>query len=452
MEHMSNNNTFNIPKSDDAERAVLGAVLVEPERLNEVLPHLNASDFYHADHKKVYSAFLQLQADGTAIDVLTTSEATKGKVDAIRISQLMDGIPKLSNISHYAKIVKTKSAMREALYTAKEIESYIADGGEDPEQIHQIIGSMNTHHRSSELPCTVEEISNSVLDSLAERQEGHEIAEIYSTGMKARDGLYRYEPGKLYVIAGRPSMGKTALALNDAVTLCRQGLAGLIFEQEMSKEEIMMRLLSSMARVDYSKVRDVSPEQVMSPEEWNRLGRAHEELKSFDLYIVDDPGRSIYDVDLAIRRINQQRSAKNENALGFVIYDYLQLGNLTGRNRVEAIGHFTTTFKNLSREHGFIAICLSQLKRPAQEAYDEDGVPRMPQLADLRESGNIEQDADAVAFVHRPEYYLRTGGKPVGEWEGLCQLSVAKNRGGEVDVARLGWTGHLMTFSDYYNG
>jgi replicative DNA helicase len=446
---MSNENFFKIPNNEEAERAVLGALLVEPDRLAEVLPVLQPSDFYSRRHQLVFDQMRCLQQKGTAIDVLTVCEATKGEVEPLFVSQLMDGIPKLSNIRHYAEIVARKAGLREALWTAREVEKYIDEGGEDLDHLRSI-GQRLSGSGVDLLPTpdSVESVSNAVLDSLAARQEGIEVPDLYSTGMQARDRIYQYEPGKLFVIAGRPSMGKTALAMNDAVTLCRQGLPGLIFEQEMSKEEILMRLLSSMARVDYAKVRSVSPEQTLSPEEWSRFGAAHEELKSFALYIVDAPSRGIHDIDLTVRTINNKRKAAGENPLGFVIFDYLQIGNLSGRNRVEAIGHFTTGFKNLSREHHFIAICLSQLKRPAQDAYDSDGVPRMPQLSDLRESGCIEQDADLVAFIHRPEYYLRTGGLEVGEWTGVAQFSVAKNRGGETLSVNLGWHGPLMTFHD----
>lgn len=433
-----------LPYSAEAEAAVLGGLMIEPERLGEV-SDLKAADFYSDFHKRVFLAMKWCEREGKPIDLLTLTQTPGFKDEIVEVSQLMDGIPKLSNIRHYADIVKRDSLLRAQLKTANEIIKYIGTGGKD------ISHAAGLGEGLTDLQIGPESNSESLAmvlsgleDSMDKARSGELGDTAWGTGIEALDRLFKFRRQKLYILAGRPSMGKTALALNIADHLCdAYGLSGLIFEQEMSNPELGRRKVATKARIPYHRLRDVSPTFDLTDEEKERFRRAKERLSNYKLELTDAPGQSIDDVEAAIRR-----QAAKGNKIDFVIFDYIQIARLHGQNLVQATNHFTKRAKEIARKYDLAFIALSQLSRPGKEAYDDEGVPRMPRLDDLRDSGGLEQDADAVGFIHRPEFYLRQQNRDYSKVQGQALYSQAKNREEDVDTVMLGFHGDLMAFSD----
>jgi replicative DNA helicase len=421
-----------LPVNLDAERFVLGSILMDDSVFLPVAAALIADDFSLEKHRRIFSRMSDLYERGERIDRVSLAE------ELMRLNQLEscdglsylvsldDGMPKLSNLDGYIRIVKDKSLLRKIIFSSQKTIDRALLGEDTPDEI--LAGAEESLLRMGEARATnslsnpaqiIEDFQgglNAFLDP-SRRIKG------ISTGFTKFDemtgGLH---PGELFILAARPSMGKTALALNIAqyvATHLRQTTA--VFSLEMSKESLLTRMMCAGARVDQQKFRA----GFLNQDERRKLHHAAEQLIDAPLFIDDTPGTTIMDIHAKLRRL------KNESGLGLVVIDYLQLMSSRGRseNRNQEISAMSRGLKLLSNELHVPFMVLSQLSRaPEQRPGDH-----RPQLSDLRESGSIEQDADLVAFIYREEVY-----KPEREdLKGLADLMLSKQRNGPTGVVKL---------------
>jgi replicative DNA helicase len=428
-----------LPHSEEAERAVLGALLLEPARLAEVRTRLEPRDWHSERHRRLYQAFLDLAEAGSTPDLLTLQAHLQqaGALDAIGglayLSTLDLDLPDLSRLDEYTRIVKERSVRRDliagarkviraALSTARPVLRLLTDlrGTAD-----QLLGRA-AHERWE----GAGDVLNRLLESIEDRRP--EDLRGLTSGYPAWDGLGPgFLPGGLYVIAGRPGMGKTSLALDITrhVALDLQRPVG-IFSLEMRSGELGLKLVSAATGLPSSLIR----ESHVSTSQWRDLYAATRRITAAPLYLDDTPGLVLRDLEARAWWLKANRPG-----LALLVVDYLQL--VTAGVRIEQrrleIAHITRRLKELAGELGIAVIALSQLNRELTRRSN----PR-PQLADLAESGAIEQDADQVAFVHRPEIYT-----PDDETlRGLAEIHVAKHRHGQTGTFALTWVGDTTSF------
>jgi replicative DNA helicase len=421
-----------LPVNLDAERFVLGSILMDDSVFLPVAAALTADDFSLEKHRRIFSRMSDLYERGERIDRVSLAEELMRQnqlesCDGLSyLVSLDDGMPKLSNLDGYIRIVKDKSLLRKIIFTSQKTIDRALLGEDTADEI--LAGAEESLLRMGEARATnslanpaqiIEDFQgglNAFLDP-SRRIRG------ISTGLTKLDemtgGLH---PGELFILAARPSMGKTALALNIAQyvsTHLRQTTA--VFSLEMSKESLLTRMMCAGARVDQQKFRA----GFLNQDERRKLHHAAEQLIDAPLFIDDTPGTTIMDIHAKLRRL------KNESGLGLVVIDYLQLMSSRGRseNRNQEISAMSRGLKLLSNELHVPFMVLSQLSRaPEQRPGDH-----RPQLSDLRESGSIEQDADLVAFIYREEVY-----KPEREdLKGLADLMLSKQRNGPTGIVKL---------------
>ena len=415
-----------LPNSLDAERSVLGAVLLENTALHQAQQILREDDFYRDDHRRIYRTMGELSERSTAIDLLTVKEELerRGELDAVGgssyLASLVDGVPKWANIEHYARIVKEKATLRNLISSAHQIISSALEAEEDADDIldsaeRSIMRIAEHRLRAGFVPLrTVADQSLRVIEKLSEQ---HELITGLATGLERFDELTSgLQRGDLVVLAGRPSMGKTALALNIAQhAAVKNKLKIGIFSLEMTKEQLFLRLLCSQARVDSHRLRTGT----LTKTDWTKMTLGFGQLADAEIYIDDSPGISILEMRAKARRL------KLERGLDLLIVDYLQLvrGRSRYENRTQEISEISRSLKGLAKELNLPLIAISQLSR----APETRGGDRRPQLSDLRESGAIEQDADVVAFVYREEVF-----RPSEENRGRATLIIGKQRNGPI--------------------
>ena len=433
-----------MPYSPEAEQAVLGAILMEPEVLAtvaEILP--NSEYFYIRNHKLIYSVMLSMFTAGTAVDLVTILETLKKEsafdeaTGKTYLMQLAQSCPSISNVEVYAALVRDKSEVRALMSAARSIIEDASDGEQEPQllidsaeqKIYDIRRGKNIRGLERLSDVLVQTMER--LDLLSRHDDS--ITPI-STGISDLDrvitGLNRSD---LILLAARPGMGKTSFALNIArnvSVIAKKTVA--FFSLEMTKEQLASRLLSSEALVGGTKLRTGR----LSKEEWQRIWQATDVLGQADLYLDDTPGITVPEIKAKLRRLK---------SIDLVVIDYLQLMS-TGRrsdNRVQEISEITRNLKVLAKELNVPVICLSQLSRASEQRSDH-----RPKLSDLRDSGSIEQDADIVLFLYREGYYDRdeeNANSAIDQNSGEC--NVAKNRHGEMSTVKLHWQGEFMRFT-----
>ncbi len=433
-----------MPYSPEAEQAVLGAILMEPEVLSvvaEILP--NSDSFYIQNHKVIYSAMLSMFTAGQAVDLVTILEALKKErsfdeaTGKTYLMQLAESCPSISNVEIYATLVRDKSEVRALMSAARSIIEDASDGDEEPQllidsaeqKIYDIRRGKNIRGLERLSDVLVQTMER--LDMLSRHDET--IAPV-PTGISDLDriitGLNRSD---LILLAARPGMGKTSFALNIAKNAaCVSKKTVAVFSLEMTKEQLASRLLSSEALVSGTTIRTGK----LNKEEWQRIWQATDILGKANLYLDDTPGITVPEMKAKLRRL------KN---IDLVIIDYLQLMSSGRRsdNRVQEISEITRNLKILAKEINVPVICLSQLSRASEQRADH-----RPQLSDLRDSGSIEQDADIVLFLYREGYYNRdeeNTNAAIDQNSGEC--IVAKNRHGEMNTVKLHWQGEFMRFT-----
>ncbi len=438
------------PQSLEAEAAVLGAMLLEPRTVPTVIALLRPENFYLQAHRRVYQAILRLFEQNSPTDIVTvTAELQRTKeLDAVGgpafLSALLDSVLTTANCEEHARIVLEKSIQRQLIQTATEIvqagfdeERSAAELLEEAEQKIFEIREAGARKRFVK----VKDLLMTEMERVYRAMEQRKLITGVETGFHELDEMTSgLQPGELVIVAGRPSMGKTAFALNVAVNAAaRTGLPVAIFSLEMSTESLVQRLMCSEAGVSMKNLRAGR----LTREEHSRLANVLGPLSEAQLYIDDSPGLSALDIRARARRL------RSEVQLGLIVIDYLQLmeshqTNRRERNRQQEISEITRGLKAMAKELNLPVVVISQLSR----APETRGGERRPQLSDLRESGAIEQDADLVLMLYRAEFY-----NPDDESvRGQAEVMVAKQRNGPLGTVRLTYLGHCMRFENPYVG
>ncbi|MFQ5768660.1 MAG: replicative DNA helicase, partial [Acidobacteriota bacterium] len=435
-----------MPCNLEAERSVLGAVLVDNLAMNQALQRLKPDDFHHQGHRRIFRAMIGLSEKGGAIDLVTLKEALAqaGDLEAAggltSLASLADGVPRSAHVEHYAAIVKDKALLRAMIRAANQVAESCYDAREEAAQVvdaaeKSIFSIAEDQYRGGFTP--VSEIAHAAVDHLQNLTGQHGVTGL-GTGFAALDGYTSgLQPSDLVLVAARPSMGKTAFSLNIAHhTGVRDGKSVGIFSLEMSKEQLYLRLLASQARIDSHLLRTGR----LSRRGWDEIARAVEVLNAARINIDDTPGMGILEMRAKARRL------ASEHGLDLLIVDYIQL--MRGRGRFESrnleISDISRSLKELAKELNIPVLGLSQLSR----APEQRGRDRRPQLSDLRESGALEQDADVVLFLFRPEVY-NTEDLTL---EGRAEVIIGKQRNGPVGTVHLVFVKKYATFHDPEKG
>ena len=431
------------PHSPEAEKTVLGGILINNKNLNVVLSIVAIEDFYKEGNRKILEKIAQLVDRGLPVDLLTLSEELKktGDLDEIGgasyLSSLMDGVPKSLNVEYYAQIIKEKALLRRLILSSAKIISSSYEQREDADQLldeaqASIIEVAEQRIKPGFVPVgALTEPALDVIDSLRGRQDA--VTGI-PTGFRDLDSLTSgYHNSEFIVVAGRPSMGKTALCLNTSLYIgLRTDFAVGFFSLEMAKEQIAIRLMCAEAQLDIKKVRT----GFIGDREFERLKLGAEELAKAKIFIDETAALTVVEMKAKARRL------KMEHHLDLVFVDYMQLMRPGSRfeNRNQEISYISRSLKELAKELKIPVVGISQLSRAPEKGRREP----VPQLSDLRESGAIEQDADVVIFVYRPEFY-----RPEDEnLRGIAKINVAKQRNGPTGMVNLAFIREYARFAD----
>ncbi len=438
------------PQSLEGEMSVLGGILLENEALNKALELLRPEDFYRASHRKIFSALIDLSDRGEPADLVTLTSMlqTKGELEEVGGSSylgvLVDYVPTAANISYYCRMVKEKSLARHMINVSTEIASRGYDGGDiestldwAEKSIFEISGM-----KSSPSYFSTREIMQETFKNIEKLYQRKELVTGVPTGFADLDTMTAgMQPSDLVIIAGRPSMGKTAFILNiveNAGVRASPPVSTLVFSLEMSKEQLVQRMLCSVSRVDASRLRTGH----LVDSDWGKLTDGADVLSSAPIYIDDTPAITVLELRAKARRL------KAEKNLGLVVVDYLQL--MQGHNsesRQQEISEISRSLKALAKELKIPVIALSQLNRSLENRTD-----KRPIMADLRESGAIEQDADVIMFIYREAVYCedcksrdRTCEKG---HEKDAEIVIGKQRNGPIGTVHLTFQGQFTRFED----
>jgi replicative DNA helicase len=431
------------PHSLEAEKTVLGGILVNNESLNVVMSIITPEDFYKESHQKIIERISALVDKGLPVDLLSLSEEMQraGLLEEAGgmayLSSLMDGVPKSLNVEYYAQIIKEKALLRRLIVSSAKIITASYEQKEEADDLLNeaqaaILEVAEQRIRPGLVP--VRALTAPTLDMIRRFAERKEAVTGVPSGFRSLDGLTAgFHPSELVIVAARPSMGKTALALNIAQhAAMRADRSAAFFSMEMAKEQLVIRLLCAEAQLDIKRVRT----GFISEREFEKLKLAGEALSRANIYIDETPGVTIMEMKAKARRLRM------EQHLDIIFVDYIQLMRPGGRfeNRNQEMSFITRSLKELAKELQIPVVGVSQLSRSPEKGRRE---PR-PLLSDLRESGAIEQDADVVIFIFRPEYY-----HPDDEsLRGLAEVSVAKQRNGPTGSVNLAFIREYARFAD----
>jgi replicative DNA helicase len=415
-----------LPSNLEAERSILGAILLDNHALNAAIEKIRSEDFFLSQHRQIFERMIQLGEKQQAIDVVTLMDdlSRRGELEAAGgiayLSQLADGLPRVTNVEHYARIVKEKAVLRSLIFSASAIQEQALAAGDDADVILDRAESVIFQLAEDRVKVGLIGVKELVRDNYERLEkifsEGRRITGL-TTGYPGLDNeTAGLQPSELIILAARPSMGKTALALNISENVAlrlREPVA--VFSLEMSKESLLLRLLASEARVDAHKFRTGH----MGRDDWGKITGALTNLAEAPLWIDDSASSTVMEIGAKARRL------KRDRGLSLLVVDYLQLVVPThtgrGTNRQEEVSSISRGLKGLAKELKVPVLVLSQLTR-APERDD-----RKPQLSDLRESGAIEQDADVVLFINRPNFYKTDLPE---EDRAKAELIIAKQRNG----------------------
>ncbi|MGM9661834.1 MAG: replicative DNA helicase [Oscillospiraceae bacterium] len=428
-----------MPNSLEGEQAVLGSMLIDALCIKDVMDKLRGEDFYHRQNRDIFETIHHMFIYSRPIDGVTVAEEMQKNgtaTDATRsyLVQLMEITPTSANVMEYVQIVRDKALLRSIATAAGEITAMVQEGtgeaGDTLEAAEQKIYAIR-RGRSAQDMVPVSVVLSGVLDHLAELNAGGGQLPGLSTGFSALDTkLSGLNKSDLLLLAARPGMGKTSLALNIALHVGKSsGKTVAVFSLEMSREQLVTRLLSSEAAVENQRLVTGNLRET----DWEKVVRAASVLSRADIRIDDNPLLTVADMNAKCRRLDD---------LGLVVIDYLQLmtsaGNegYSGESRQQAVSDISRMLKIMAKELQVPVICLSQLSRANEKRED-----KRPMLSDLRESGAIEQDADIVAFIYRDDYY-----KEDSEKRNIAEIIIAKNRHGETGKIEMRWMPEYTTF------
>ncbi|MBO0601779.1 replicative DNA helicase [Sporosarcina sp. E16_3] len=429
------------PHNNEAEQAVIGAIFLEPQALITAAELLMPEDFYRMAHEKIFQTMIILSDKGQAIDVVTVTEelsAKKELEDVGGISYLMEianSVPTAANIVHYARIVEEKALLRRLIRVATSI---VEDGYAREDEVEALL---------AEAEKKMMEVSNRknagdfrhIKDVLVETYDSIELLHTKKgdvtgipTGFRDLDKITAgFQRNDLIIVAARPSVGKTAFALNVAQNVATKTDENVaIFSLEMGAEQLVMRMLCAEGNIDAQVLRTGA----LEPEDWRKLTMAMGSLSNAGIFIDDSPGIRVNDIRSKCRRLQQ------EHGLGMIMIDYMQLiagsGSKPGENRQQEVSEISRSLKSLARELKVPVVALSQLSRGVEQRQD-----KRPMMSDLRESGSIEQDADIVSFLYREDYYDKET-----ENQNMIEIIIAKQRNGPTGTVTLAFAKEYNKF------
>ncbi|CAM3648935.1 replicative DNA helicase [Marinicrinis lubricantis] len=430
------------PQNIEAEQAVLGAILLDSDALITVMERLQSEDFYKTSHQFIFEAMVQLGEEQEPVDLVTITSRLQDlqqleEVGGVSyLTQLANAVPTAANVDHYASIVEEKSLMRRLIRTATHI---VTEGYASADDVSSLLSDAEqrimeiSNRRSSSGFISIRDVVMEVFDKveMLYQQKGN------TTGIpsgfidldKMTSGFQRND---LIIVAARPSVGKTAFALNIAQNVgVRAKETVAIFSLEMSAAQLVQRMLCAEANVDAGRLRT----GYLENDDWEKLTMAIGALAEANIYIDDSPAVTVADIRSKCRRL------KRERGLGMIVIDYLQLIHGRGKsdNRQQEVSEISRTLKQIARELEVPVIALSQLSRSVEQRQD-----KRPMMSDLRESGSIEQDADIVAFLYRDDYYNQDTEK-----KNIIEIIVAKQRNGPVGTVELVFMKNYNKFVNY---
>lgn len=432
------------PQALEAEKSVLGSMLLETEAISRVLEILRESHFYKDAHRKIFRAVVALFERNEGVDLITLVEELKkrGELEAIGgqsyLSTLFDYVGSSAHVEHHGKIVRDKAILRNLINVSTEIAAKCYEAKEDAatmldETESRIFSLSGQRLRPGFVP--MKELLKDSFETIQNwYDQGLHVTGVPCGFVDLDEKTSGFQPSELIIVAGRPSMGKTALALNIAlhvgVTL---RMAVGLFSLEMSSDEVVRRMLVAQARVDYHKLRT----GYLKDTDWPKLTSAAGLLSGAPIYIDDSPGLSVLEMRAKARRL------KSESDVQMILIDYIQMlrGMPNPESRQIEMTLISRSLKELAKELKVPVIAVSQLSRAVEQRSGE----RKPILSDLRESGALEQDADAVIFVYRPEYYDQ---EPRPENEGVAELIISKQRNGPTGTVRVAFIREYMRFEN----
>lgn len=434
-----------LPHNLEAERSVLGAILIQNDAFNSAAQIVDGGDFFRDAHRRIWEKIVTLSERNQPIDYVTLKEELlrTGELDEVGgpayITALVDGVPRSTNVEHYARIVKEKSVLRSLIFSANRIISSAYEAEEDADTLldgaeKAIFEIAEDRIRQGFIP-----LRDLVHDSFAtiERLQQHKgLVTGVESGFVDLDGMTSgFQKSDFVIVAARPSMGKTSFVLNVAQHVgARGGVVGF-FSLEMSKEQLFLRMLTAEAQIDSHKFRG----GYLSERDYSRLAQAMGKLAESKVYIDDTAAIGVLEMRAKCRRLMA------EHGLSLVVIDYIQLMQGRGRfeSRQQEIASISRSIKGLAKELNVPIVALSQLSR----APESRGGDHRPQLSDLRESGALEQDADLVLFIYRPEVYDKEETRP--EEQGVAEIIVGKQRNGPIGTVRLTFIHQHTKFENY---
>ncbi len=438
-----------LPHNLEAERSVLGAILLHNDAFNLAAEVIDAGDFFRDAHRRIFDKMVTLSERGDAIDLVTLKEelAKSGEIEEIGgpayIAALLDGVPRSTNVEHYARIIKEKATLRNLIFSANKILATAYDGEEEADVIldqaeHAIFAIADDKVRDGFV--SMRNLAQGSLETIEQLHARKELVTGVPTGFTDLDEMTSgLQPGDLVIIAARPSMGKTSLVLNMAQHVGTKTSRSVgIFSLEMSKEQLFLRMLTAEARIDAHRLRG----GFLGERDWGRLSQAIGTLSDAKIFIDDTPSIGVLEMRAKCRRL------KSEHGLHMVIVDYIQLMQGRGRfeNRTLELASISRSMKGLAKELGVPLVVLSQLSRAPESRSDH-----RPQLSDLRESGALEQDADVVMFIYREDLYADKNASPT-DVQGTAELIIGKQRNGPTGIVRLAFIREFTRFENLAPG
>lgn len=440
------------PHSIEAEQSILGGLLIDNKAIDRIAGQVSASDFYRNDHKIIFSHISKLIDNNQPADIVTVAESLEQNSELTKVGgvaylgMIAENTPTASNISGYAKIVRERSIMRNLVDVGSDIvESAFSPQGKDAQQlldeseskIFQIADAGTSEKLGfvdikELLPKAAQRI-----DDLYQLDDPNGVTGVPSGYSDLDQKTAGLQPGDLIIIAGRPSMGKTSLALNIAEHVGMEaGLPVAIFSMEMGAAQLTMRLLGSVGKLDQHKMRIGQLED----EDWPKLTNALGVLNEAPIFIDEGSALNSYEVRARARRLHRQ-----QGKLGLIVIDYIQLmssaNDQSGENRATEVSEISRSLKALAKELNVPVVALSQLNRSVESRPD-----KRPMMSDLRESGAIEQDADVIMFIYRDEVY-----NPETAEKGVAEILLSKQRNGPTGVVKLTFLGQYTRFENYAN-
>jgi replicative DNA helicase len=436
-----------LPHNLEAERSVLGAILVHNDAFNLAAQVINEKDFFRDAHRRIFDKMIALNERGAAIDFVTLKEelSRAGDLDDVGgpayIASLADGVPRATNVEYYARIVKEKSTLRNLIYAANKILTNAYEAEQEPEIILDEAESSIFSVADDRLKAGFVPMRDLVKESFPKIEQLFEQKRLVTgtpTGFVDLDEMTRgLQPGDLIIIAARPSMGKTSLVLNISQYVAVQpGMTVGFFSLEMSKESLFIRLLTSEAQIDSHRLMSGA----IGQKDYGRISHALESLSAMQLFIDDTANIGVMEMRAKARRLQA------EHGLSLLVVDYIQLMSGRGRfeNRTLELAAISRSLKGLAKELNVPIVVLSQLSRAPEARSDH-----RPQLSDLRESGALEQDADLVVLIYRDDVYNKD---PNNENAGIAELILAKQRNGPTGIVKLAFLREQTRFANLAQG